>query len=160
MSEEKRKEKLWKCPVCGNSGKLSSRRKQGLQFYKSRCCQVCNTIWNPGFDRLSAFITILVGFIIVAIFIIPASKAKEVMIDLPPFDDYRGGDLCAFLAVLGFIIGLSLIVYGIAVFVGMAGKATIIQQGTKIGLLPLIFLLAGILLCVVAIALLHYINLT
>ena len=155
MSEEEKKGKRWKCPVCGNSGKLSSRRKRGLQFYESRCCQVCNTIWNPGLDRLSAFITILVGFIIVAIFIKPASKAKEVMIDLPPFGDYRGGDFCAFLAVMGFIIGLSLIVYGIAVFAGMAGKATIIQQGTNAGLLPLLFLLALILIYVVCYVLIY-----
>ena len=87
------------------------------------------------------------------------SKAKELMIDLPPDNDYRGGDFCAFLAVLGFIIGLSLIVYGIAAFAGKAGKATIIQQGTNAGLLPLLYLLALILLYVVVFTLLYFINL-
>ena len=154
--EEERKGKLWKCPVCGSSGKLSSKRKRGLQIYASRYCQACNTTWNPGFGKLSAFMTILVGFIIVAIFIKPASQAKELMIDLPPDTDYRGADLCAFLAVLGFIIGLSLIVYGGAVFAGKAGKISIIQQDTEMGLLPFYFLLAIILLLIVFIALLYY----
>jgi hypothetical protein len=131
MSEEERKGKLWKCPVCGNSGTFSTKKTPGFQFYASRCCRMCNTIWNPGFDRLSAYITILVGFIIVSIFIKTAIIGMETLIEFHEETDWRGGDICALLAVLGLIIGLSLILYGIAVFAGKAGKATIFQQGTK-----------------------------
>ena len=73
---------------------------------------------------------IVIGIAILVAFRTPVLWSLEYYAEYFPFSDDRGARLVGPLAFLAVIIGVFLILYGIAVLVGKAGKYTIIEQGS------------------------------
>ena len=117
------------CPVCGSTASKKANRGRGFQFQQSRRCNTCGTVWNPGWKKSAGAIAVVTGFITTMICYRPFVWGKECLLELPRISDDRGGYLVPFLAFSGLVIGGFLIVYGILVVIGRAGKITIFQRG-------------------------------
>jgi len=124
------KSQMIQCPVCGSKESEQSEKDSGFLFRRSRLCSTCETIWNPGWNKLNALAGILLGLIACAVFWTPFVQGMKFL----SHPDDRGASLVAPLAFSGLVAGVFLIIYGLLVLFGIVGQSRIIQRESAQGL--------------------------